>query len=87
MYDVGRKRAILYGLFIGIGTMLGFGVILGVLWYGGYLVLDSKLSVGDLSSFVMYTMTLTVSALSAGGTINVFITAIGVSEKLFEIMD
>ena len=38
---------------------LGFGVILAILYYGGTLVIDGELSVGDLSSFVLYTLTMT----------------------------
>jgi ATP-binding cassette subfamily B protein len=56
---VGRKRAMLYGIFTFVGTILGYGVVLFVMWYGGRLVINGELSIGDLSSFVMYTMTLT----------------------------
>lgn len=58
-YIIGRKRAFLYGMFSGIGMVLAFGVILAILWYGGSLVLNGDLSVGKLSSFVIYTLTMT----------------------------
>jgi ABC-type bacteriocin/lantibiotic exporter with double-glycine peptidase domain len=45
-YAVGKKRALLYGIFSGIGMVLAFGIILAILWYGGNLVLNGDLSVG-----------------------------------------
>ncbi len=36
-YQIGRKRAFLYGIFNFFGTIFGYGVILLVLWYGGKL--------------------------------------------------
>lgn len=42
-----------------IGILLGYGVILAILYYGGSLVIEEKLSIGDLSSFVLYTLTMT----------------------------
>lgn len=41
------------------GIVLGYGVILAILYYGGSLVIKGDLSVGDLSSFVLYTLTMT----------------------------
>ena len=68
-------------------TTVGFCTILGVLWYGGYLVLENDLSLGDLTSFILYTINMSTSLLMVGGQINLVITAIGVSEKLFQMID
>ena len=35
----------------------------------------------------MYTVTMIVGLLSAGGTLNDIISAVGIAEKLFQIMD
>jgi ABC-type multidrug transport system fused ATPase/permease subunit len=35
----------------------------------------------------MYTITMTVGMLAAGGTLNEIVSAVGIAEKLFEIMD
>lgn len=58
-----------------------------VLWYGGVLVLEGEMTIGDLSSFVLYTMTLAVSVIAMTGMINILLTASAVSEKVFELMD
>ena len=64
-------------------TILSFGSILAVLWYGATLVVDGEITVGNLTSFVMYTVTMSVGLLSAGGTLNDIISAVAIAEKLF----
>ncbi|EAR85633.2 ABC-type multidrug transport system, ATPase and permease component (macronuclear) [Tetrahymena thermophila SB210] len=86
-YVYGEKKSLLHGSFLGIVTLLGEGAILCVLWYGGKLVLEGKLTTGQLSSFILYTITLSTGLLAVGGISNQIITAVGVSEKLFEMMD
>jgi len=51
------------------------------------MVLDNKLTTGQLSSFILYTITLSAGLLAVGGVSNMIITAVGISEKLFEMMD
>ena len=68
-------------------TILGEGALLCVIWYGGEMVLDNKLTTGQLSSFILYTITLSAGLLAVGGVSNMIITAVGISEKLFEMMD
>ena len=58
-YEVGRKRAILGALFGGVAILLGNCVILAILYYGGSLVISGEITVGDLSSIILYTITLT----------------------------
>lgn len=48
---------------------------------------SNPLNIGDLSSFVLYTITLATALVATGNVMNNIITAVGVSEKLFEIMD
>ncbi len=47
------------------------------------MVLDEEMSIGDLSSFVLYTITLATSLIATGNVLNNIITAIGVAEKVF----
>jgi ATP-binding cassette subfamily B protein len=93
-YDIGKKIAMLGSSFMSIGILLGYGVVLAILYYGGTLVIKGELTVGDLSSFVLYTLTMTcnykfnvVSLLAVSGTMNNMISAAAVSEKIFSLMD
>lgn len=45
--------------------LLAYLVLLGILWYGGNLVLKGELSIGALTSFVMYAITMTSNYLIA----------------------
>lgn len=51
------------------------------------MVINDDLSIGDLSGFVLYTITMAMSLIGTGGILNTLVTALGVAEKLFEIMD
>ena len=82
-FQLGRKRAYINGIFSGVFIILGFGSIFLVLWYGGNLVKDQKMTIGDLTSYIMYTITLSVGLMASGGTANSIITALGVAERVF----
>jgi ABC-type multidrug transport system fused ATPase/permease subunit len=86
---LGVSRSYIYGAFIGLFTVFVFGAIVGVLWYGGTMVIKQKKDFGfsDLMSFLLYTMNMSFSLLAAGGTFNQIITAVGIAESLFEKMD
>jgi ABC-type multidrug transport system fused ATPase/permease subunit len=53
-------------LFVSSMTLSAFGAVAVVLWFGGRLVMDQELSVGELASFILYTL-LVAMALSALG--------------------
>lgn len=62
-YEQGAKRALAYGLFIGIISLVSQCAILLVLWYGGTLVLRDHgvkggFDAGKLMSFLLYTVTM-----------------------------
>lgn len=64
-------------------TIFGNGLIVGVLYFGGHLVTTGSLSIGGLTSYVLYTITLTIGITSASAVLNQIISALGVCEKIF----
>lgn len=76
-----------YGWMLFAFMIFGNGLVLGVLYYGGHLVMTGSLSIGGLTSYVLYTITLTVGITSASAVLNQIISALGVCEKIFEIID
>ena len=86
-YLVGKKQALVYGGMLFAMMIFGNGLVLGVLYYGGHLVITGDLSIGGLTSYVLYTITLTVGITSASAVLNQIISALGVCEKIFEIID
>ena len=83
IYGIGKERSIIYGIFMLAATIFLFGSILAVLWYGATLVVDGEITVGNLTSYVMYTLTIAIGLLTAGGTLNDIISAVAIAEKLF----
>lgn len=54
VYTLGKKAGILSGSFFGGVGFAGNAAILSVLTYGGSMVIDHQLTIGQLSSFILY---------------------------------
>jgi ABC-type multidrug transport system fused ATPase/permease subunit len=87
VYQTGRKKHILYGIMLLIITVFANTLILIILYFGGQMCIDGDLTIGNLTSFVLYTISLTVGFASVSGIVNQLISAMGICEHLFEIMD
>ncbi len=59
-------------------TIFANVLILSVLYYGGTLAVDEEISIGDLTSFVLYTIALTAGFATLTGYINQIVSALGV---------
>ena len=80
---LGKLRAF-FASFIIFGI---FGSIVGVIWYGALLVQDNMMSMGDLFSFVLYSVFI---AASIGGIAELYTSiqkAIGATEDLLKLQD
>lgn len=86
-YQLARHRAWLGAVFTGGVSFLGYGAIAAVLWYGGVLLGDGRLSFGDLTSFLLYTFTVAFSIGALSGLWSDFAKAAGASERVFELLD
>lgn len=85
-YTVARKKALISGILSLVITFCAYLAVLFVLWIGGMEVLNGKMSSGELSSFILYTITLSASVISLG-KVNQLINATAVSEKIFKLID
>ena len=86
-FEMGRRLALTYGTFQGAMGFAGFGAVALVLWYGGNEVIDGTLSLGDLNSFMLYTIVLGFSLGALSGLYGDFNRALGASTRVFELMD
>ena len=86
-FQLARKRARVAALFTGFVGILGYGAIAAVLWYGGILLLEGRLSFGELTSFLLYTFTVAFSIAALGGLWSDFARAAGASQRVFELID
>lgn len=86
-FELGKRTATLYALFIGIMTFVGMGAMIIVLWYGATLVLEGDMTTGVLTSYVLYTITVSGALAALSGLFATFMTALGACERVFELMD
>ena len=86
-YELQAKRIRVAALFMSSVTAAGFAVVTLVLWYGGRMVLAGDMSVGGLTSFLVYTM---LVAFSMGALTDLYADltkASGAAERIFELLD
>jgi ATP-binding cassette, subfamily B, bacterial MsbA len=81
------KRARVRGVFFGMLTFSTFAAIVFVLWQGGLLVLDGKLTAGSLVGFLLYTITIAASIGALATSFTAYQEAVGAAERVFEILE
>ncbi len=84
---IALKTATHRGAFISFIIFALFGGIVAVMWYGATLVQSQSMSVGDLLSFVLYTIFIGGSIAGLGDIYGQVQRAIGASERVLEIID
>ncbi|XP_063976286.1 ATP-binding cassette sub-family B member 10, mitochondrial-like [Diachasmimorpha longicaudata] len=75
------------GVFFGLTGFSGYVIILSVLYYGGVMLADSAITVGNLSAFLLYAG---YTGISINGISNFYTElnkALGASSRLFEFID
>jgi ATP-binding cassette, subfamily B, bacterial MsbA len=80
-------RARLRGVFFGVLTFATFVGIVFVLWQGGLLVLDGKLTPGELVQFLLYTITIAAAIGALASFFSSYQEAVGAAERVFEILE
>ena len=68
-------------------TLVGFACLVFIVWYGGRMVINGELTVGTLTSFLLYVITVAFSVGMLGSLWTDFMSAIGASERIFELLD
>ena len=77
----GASKALAYGVFAGgIGFLMSVAILV-VVYYGATLVIHGKLSVGDLTSFILYTIYIAVDLAMLSGLYTEFMNAVGAGER------
>jgi ABC transporter fused permease/ATP-binding protein len=86
-FELAKKRILTAASFMGVASFASSGAAALVLWYGGHQVINKDLSIGRLTSFLMYTL---VVAFALGGLSDLwadFMKASGAAERIFELID
>jgi len=82
-----RSRILQIGWFMGIASAFGYASVAGVLWYGGHLVVSGRMSVGDLTQFLLYLMVVAFSVAALGGLWGDFMSAMGAAQRVFDVLN
>ena len=86
-FGVSRRRVRVVAVFIGVMNVAAFGSVSAVLWFGGRMVMAGGLSVGELASFILYTLIVAMSMSALADLWSDFARARGASERVFELLD
>jgi ABC transporter fused permease/ATP-binding protein len=86
-YQLAVERTTLSAVFIGGSSFAGYGAIALVVWAGGRMVTEGAMSIGDLTSFVLYTLTVAFSLGALGGLWADFMRAAGAADRIFGLLD
>ncbi len=75
------------GLFGSMMTVLGFGTLIVLLWFTGHQVIEGTLTIGALTAFLLYGITIGTSLSSIAGIYGQFQEGAGAVARVFEIID
>ncbi|MFB5946910.1 ABC transporter ATP-binding protein [Albibacterium profundi] len=75
------------GAFVAFIIFCIFGAIIGVIWYGSVLVYNGELSVGDLTTYILYSMFVAGSMGSFPDLYANVQKAVGASERVIELLE
>ncbi|KAG8239248.1 hypothetical protein J437_LFUL010638, partial [Ladona fulva] len=81
------KEAFARGVFFGMTGMGGNLMILSVLYYGGGMVTEESLTVGQLSSFLMYAAYVGISVAGLSSFYSEAMRGLGASTRLWQLID
>ena len=86
-FNLSKKRISIVANFTGLVSMMGFLAIVFIVWLGGKLVIQNEMSIGTLTSYILYVMTVAFSAGLLGSLYTDFMSAFGAGHRIFELME
>ncbi|KAF4105751.1 ATP-binding cassette sub-family B member 10, mitochondrial [Onychostoma macrolepis] len=87
IFDLAKKEAVLSAGFYGVTGLSGNVIILSVLYKGGLLMASEAMTVGQLSSFLMYAFWVGISIAGFSSFYSELMKGLGAGTRLWELMD
>eukprot|EP00842_Homolaphlyctis_polyrhiza_P004350 jgi/Hompol1/4916/HPOL_001861-RA len=87
LYKLGLKDAYASGLFFGTMGFAGNIVTLAILYHGGVMVQNNLISVGELTSFFLYTVYVGMSIIGLTSWYADLSKGLGASSRLFQLLE
>ncbi|HLM71106.1 MAG TPA: ABC transporter transmembrane domain-containing protein, partial [Polyangiaceae bacterium] len=85
--DLAKKRVDVTAILGGIASFAAYAAAALVLWYGGHLVSKGSLTVGELTSFLVYTLLVAFSLSGFSELWGELSKASGAATRVFELLD
>jgi len=87
IFALGKKEALISATFFSSSGFLGNMAILALLYSGGSMVKSGVISIGDLTSFLMYTAYAGSSLFGVSAFYSELMKGVGAASRLFELQD
>jgi putative ABC transport system ATP-binding protein len=87
IFTLGKKEAMVAATFYGSTGLMGNLTIIAILYVGGGMVKNGVISIGELSSFLMYTAYAGSSMVGLSGFYGEMMKGVGAASRLFELQD
>ncbi|XP_048060775.1 ATP-binding cassette sub-family B member 10, mitochondrial [Megalobrama amblycephala] len=87
IFELAKKEAMLSAGFYGVTGLSGNVIILSVLYKGGLLMASEAMTVGQLSSFLMYSFWVGISIAGFSSFYSELMKGLGAGTRLWELMD
>ncbi|KAI9723303.1 MAG: multidrug-resistance transporter mdr2 [Candelaria pacifica] len=87
IFDLGKKEALISATFFSTTGLMGNMTILALLYVGGSMVKSGAISIGDLTSFLMYTAYAGSSLFGLSSFYSELMKGVGAASRLFELQD
>ena len=81
------RRAQVRGVFFGFITFATFTGMVVILWQGGLLVLEGKLTAGALVTFLLYTITIAAAVGALSSFFSNYQESLGAATRVFEMLE
>ncbi|CAI6340739.1 unnamed protein product [Periconia digitata] len=87
IFALGKKEAVVAATFYGSTGLMGNLTVIAVLYVGGGMVKNGTITIGELSSFLMYTAYAGSSMVGLSGFWGEMMKGVGAASRLFELQD
>lgn len=87
IFDLGKKEALVSATFFSSSGFFGNMTVLALLYVGGSMVRQGSLSIGDMSTFLLYTVYAGSSLFGVSSFYSELMKGVGAASRLFELQD
>lgn len=87
IFTLGKREAIISATFFSSSGFMGNMTVMALLYVGGGMVKSGAISIGELSSFLMYTAYAGSSLFGLSGFYSELMKGVGAASRLFELQD